>query len=684
MPTSRTSEVQAAGLRSNADPRRLLHAMILALAGAALAPGAAHADGADTDTLSLSLEDLMKVEVTSVSRKTQTLADTPAAAYVITADDIHRSGATSIPEALRLAPGVQVSAMGNDRWAVSIRGFADRLANKLLVLVDGRSVYTPLFSGVLWETLDVPLESIARIEVIRGPGASVWGANAVNGVVNIITRPAFESQGLEAAGAAGTELRGYGTLRYGWDVGPDTALSLRVAAQDVGDSRAAGSDEPAHDALQQRSLGASLEHLMESGRLRVQGSLAHSAAEDAVRSELSPPSLAYVPTTQHTDSEYLRATWEGALRDGRQSTLQADVTHNDLDHALLGEQRTTANLEFRQRALLGDRHDLVWGLAYRYTTDRLRPTTQFEIPRAEQSSLYSAFVQDDIVLRPERWRLSLGARLDHNEYSGLGAQPNLRLLWTPGPNQSAWLSLAHALRTPSRIEQGNALYRYPFPVTDPAMPLPAIGESETGPIGDERLNAIDVGWRSRLGAYASLDLAAFYGDYDELRGFEPGVPYVIPPGYLVIPILANNDVSSDQYGAEASLDWRVRPEWRLQANYSWLKSSQDMAGGALPQELTAVSPTHQFSLRSSLDLPHGLAWDLWLRAVSEIPAFDVPGHVELDMRFAWRAGEQLEVSLVGQNLLAASHREFGALLIQSEPARIERGAYLRLDWKPGR
>ncbi len=637
----------------------------------------------DTDTLNLGLEDLMKVVVTSVSKKSQTLADTAAAAYVITADDIHRSGATNLPEALRLAPGVQVSALGNNKWAVSIRGFADRFANKLLVLVDGRSVYTPLFSGVLWETLDVPLETIARIEVIRGPGASIWGANAVNGVINIITRPAFDAQGGELALAGGTEMQGYGMARFGWTLGPDTALSLRAMAENAGPSQTPDGRDGYDDWLNQ-SFGFGLEQLLDASTLRVEGSAARSLAGDAAMTDLDPPSADYTPFTQRSENQSLMARWDTQHKAGPQQMLQFYATHSILDHVMLLEHRTTVDLEYQQQVALGSSHDLIWGLGYRYSEDRIRDTPIVEVPdRSDIATLYSVYAQDEITLQPQRWRLSVGARLDYNDATHLGVQPNVRLLWTPDATQSAWISIARAIRTPSRMEQDRNVYRFPIPTLDVAMAPPTIIETITGPLQDEEVDALDVGWRGQLGAKASLDVAGFYYHYDDLRGGQIGPPAFIPPGYLIIPTQTDNSLNAHSYGAEVSLDWNVRPTWRLQANYSWLHMrvrGRDEPTQA-PSEVGDVSPTQQFSLRSALDLPHEVRWDAWLRAVSRIAVFDIPGYVTLDMRLAWAATRRLELSVVGQNLLDAAHPEFGSMYLETLPTEIERSAYARIDWK---
>jgi iron complex outermembrane receptor protein len=655
-------------------------ALLALLATAWSTPAAA------VDSLDLNLEELMSVVVTSAAKKSQTLADTAAAVHVISAEDIRRSGATNIPEALRLAPGVQVSAIGNNKWAVSIRGFADRFANKLLVLVDGRSVYTPLFSGVMWETLGLPLENVARIEVIRGPGASIWGANAVNGVINIITRSPFDVQGSQIAAAAGSELKGHGFVRHGWSPDPDTAVAVHAKLHDVDASRRLGGGAGADD-WQQFDAGFKMERLLEKGRLQVQGGAARSLAGDDVVMMTEPPAIYLERRTQRVSNGHLMGRWEGGSGTERQDSLQVYLESSDYKHAILAEQRTTADLEYQQQVKLGAAHDLTWGLGYRFSSDRIESSPLIRVAeRRRATSLYSLFAQDEITLQPERWRLSVGARLEHNDYTGFVIQPNLRLLWTPSTQTSAWASLARAVRTPSRIERGGAAYLRAYPLGDPLFIQPSVVKLVSERIGDEQLDALDFGWRHQLNRSTSIDLVAFYYRYDRLRGAALTAPQPMPTGYLLIETLDNNANRARQHGIEASLDWRATADWRLQAHYGWLKTKVITADLPLQtvSDYTDTSPVHQFSLRSSLDLGSSWRWDAWLRHVSRIdnPVFGtIPAFTTLDMRLAWQARKGLELSLVGQNLLDRVHPEYGSNFIQSSPAEIQRAVYLRADWK---
>jgi iron complex outermembrane receptor protein len=651
-----------------------------------LLPPIAHGDVTTADTLDLSLEELMNVVVTSVSKKEQTLGETAAAVYVISAEEIHRSGATNIPEALRLAPGVQVSAIGQNKFAVSIRGFADRFANKLLVLVDGRSVYEPLFSGVFWEALDVPLENIARIEVIRGPGASIWGANAVNGVINIITKSPFDDRDGRVAVAAGTELNAYGYVQRRFSPDPDTAIVVHANVRDYDAGRRVGDGEGADD-WRTGSAGFNLERLLDNGRLRVQGGVSRTRVGDELTVISAPPTNTLLTDTHTVSSEHLQGRWERRTGQDHEESIQAYLEHLDYQHTVLHQHRSTADLEYQQRLKLGDRHDVIWGLGYRFTTDHIDNSPMVAVSKQDRNtSLYSIYAQDEVTLIPARWRATFGARLEHNDYTRYVFQPNVRLLWSPNARNSAWLSLARAVRTPSRVEGGVSVYVQANPVGVPPLVPPSIVQALTPELENERLDALDFGWRHQLDSRASVDVAAFYYRYDNLRGAAMGRTTFVPtpfPGYVLVQTNSNNADSADVRGLEATIDWRPTENWRLQASDAllWMHSHTSAVAGQLPSTADGESPKNQFSLRSSLDLSHGLSWDAWLRYVSRIKSFNIPAFTTLDLRLAWHASKDIEISLVGQNLLDGAHQEFGSQFIQSTPSEVERGAYLKVDWK---
>lgn len=653
--------------------------------GLVLSTVASAVDVSDSSNLDLSLEELMSVVVTSVSKKEQTLAETAAAVHVITADDIRRSGATNVPEALRLAPGVQVAAIGNNKWAVAIRGFADRFSSKLLVLVDGRSVYTPLFSGVFWEGLSVPLEEIERIEVMRGPGAAIWGSNAVNGVINIITRSAHSGQG-QLALATGSELKSYAFARQAWRPDPDTAISVHARMFDKGSSQRRDDGGRSNDDWRGASAGFKFERMLSRGTLMLNGGVSRTRADDELFTfQLSPqtgmPFERFENVREHADSDHLLARWENVDDDGSEDSLQMYLEHARFNHSFIKQSRATADIEYQSRIRFGERHDLTWGVGYRHHRDRIDGSFQINVgERRSSTSLYSVFVQDEITLQPERWRVIVGARLEHNDYTGYGFQPNARLLWTPDARNSLWMSAARALRTPSRIERGGKIV---VGMGDFGPDLPLVLRFDTPALDDERVDAIDVGWRHQFNPATSVDLTLFHARHTRQRGAAlEGEPPLVPPGYLLFAAVSNNDNYSNVSGLEVGVDWRASRDWRLQAHYSWVRDEVGIgkAPGQVFSNYAGATPRHQFSLRSAVDLGPNLQWDTWLRYVSEVAVHSVPAYTTLDMRLAWKAQKNLTLALVGQNLLDPVHPEYGNSFVLSRTAELERAVYLRADW----
>jgi len=662
------------------------------LLGLMLAAPLAHAEIAKLDSLDLSLEELMNLVVTSVSKKAQTLAETSAAAYVIKAEDIRRSGATNIPEALRLAPGVQVAAIGQNRWAITIRGFNSRFANKLLVLVDGRAIYSPAFSGVYWEHNDIPIENIERIEVIRGPGGSLWGANAVNGIINILTYSAKDTQGGLLSAAAGDELKGMGMARYGWALDDETYLRLHATGKSVdGGEAVAGGDGP--DYWKSKQAGFRLDTKREGDSYSLQGALSDYEAGDSITG--FTPGIPYFNTV-NTDgagkTAHLLGKWERPTDTGSHS-LQAFIDHTDNNMGVARYRNDTFDLEY-QRQITGDTHDLVWGLGYRVSKDRVDSTQNlfFATDSRKTFSLFSAFIQDEITLVPERWRLTLGSRFEHNDFTGLEVQPNVRLLWTPSQQDSLWAAVSRAVRTPSRGELASTVFIAPptfdYSSMPPSMLIPAIATVGDPNMQAEKLTALDLGWRRQWHDTLSSDVAAFYYRYADLRGGVPGAPLVLGTDpYL--PLYVTNAIGAESYGLEASLDWMPQSNWRLQANVSLFQiNSHDAELGANDSEFIGASPSHQIFLRSSLDITSKLQWDVWLRHVGKLSGGSlsngcdvVPAYTSLDMRLAWKPQRDMEIALVGQNLLDSSHPEFVTLSMLSAQVNIQRGVYLKADWK---
>ncbi|PXW93419.1 iron complex outermembrane receptor protein [Sphaerotilus hippei] len=648
---------------------------------------------AELEVTQLSIEALMDMEVTTVSRKTQRLTDTAAAAFVLTADDIQRSGATSIPEALRAVPGLQVARISSSHWAVSARGFNGRFANKLLVLVDGHSVYSPLYSGVFWEAEDLPLEDIDRIEVIRGSGAALWGANAVNGIINIITRSARRTQDTLVTALAGDENRSIVTVRHGARVDDDTHFRLWARASD---RKAAlhGSEQRGADALQAARAGFRLDRESDATQSRLIGQIHDtSAGQILLIPQLTAPYVAATPTSQVNRGTHLLGRHEWTFGDGSQGSLQGyiDQSHISLPEVLT-EDRSTVDLDFQHRLSPDERQDVIWGLGYRRSSDHIRSAgVPVDLrPERRTAELFSAFVHDEITVMPGTWKVVIGSKFEQSTYSGLEIQPQLRSLWSLSPTQSVWAAVSRAARTPSRAELGvNATLAVlpPMSAGNPT-PMPLVAYTAANPdLDSESVVALELGYRTLLAPAVSLDVAAFHGRYRDLRAgrslgtepvFEGGSPY---PSYLRYNSTTSNSLKARETGVEVALDWHVTPSWRLQSAWTWLdvgaSRNGDPANDASAIDAEGTNPRNQLSLRSSLDLGPDWQVDGWLRHVTRLPATRIAAYTELDLRLAWRVTPRLELSLAGQNLLHRQHAEYASDQLPSQDMQIPRSVHLK-------
>lgn len=668
--------------------------VLVFLLGCFLPMTVAAAEISSNQLLNLNLEDLMKIKVTTASRHPQNLNQVPAAVFVITQDDIRRSGATSIPEALRMAPGVDVARIGTDKWAISIRGFNGRFADKLQVLIDGRSVYNPLFAGVQWEQQDTLMEDIDRIEVIRGPNAAVWGANAVNGVINIITKKAAETQGTLFSAGGGSFEHGFVGARYGAKINDDT--HYRVYAKGfTRDNMSTVTGQTANDAWHSARGGFRLDHSRGIDQFTLQGDVFYNAFGDRLdKTQLISPIIQAETARGHNEGGNIRFRWDRTLSE--QSSIMLQTYYDRVDYRLLTSSVFRAesfDIDFQHRFPLWNRHDLTWGGNYRLYHNKVSDNELISFgPRQQTNHLASAFIRDEITLIPNLVKLTLGSRFDHNDFTGMEIQPNARLMLTPDEKSSLWFAVSRAVRIPSRAENDilfNARTLTSFPGVPLALPIPILTQlTGSSNFSAEKLLAYEVGFRHQFSPQASLDVAAFYNDYSQLRDLSSGFPsfHAGFPPYLILPILLNNKASGHTYGVETSMDWRPHEKWRLQANYTYidmhirsdspLKQFDPTTGSA-----NAVSPQHQISTRSHYDFSDRLQLNLWLRYVSSIDFYRLPGYVTMDARLAYRPKRNIELFVVGQNLFSQNHREFVSDFIPSFPTYIPRGVYAGVEWR---
>ena len=650
------------------------------LALGVLAASAAPASGQHppSDLGAMTLEELMDVQVTTVTRSPERAMSVPAAIHVITSEDIERSGATSLPELLRLAPGMQVARIDAGLWAIGTRGFADRLARSMLVLVDGRAVYSPLFAGTYWETQDLVLDDIERIEVIRGPGGTLWGSNAVNGIVSIVTKAARETQGPLVAAAVGSEDRFQGTARYGGSLGDNGFLRGYVTGFDRASQFNTG--EIDYDSWRMVQSGFRLDsELGESRRLTLQGDAYTSRVGHFVRAtSLTPPFLDVRADEVPLRGANLLGRLAGPVGDRFDVQLQTWYDWTDREEYPVSETRETFDVDLQLRHDLGT-HDLAWGLGYRYSTDEIATVPTTSLPSGSEA-LVSGFVQDEIALASDRLRLTLGAKLEHNRYSGLEIQPSARAVWLVNPSNSWWAAVTRAVRRPSRVERSYATTSILDP-TGPAF-VRLLPNPDFEP---ERLLAYETGYRMRPSERTYFTLSAFYNQWDELLSTELGEVFQeAPPPRTIYPVSFENGIDGTTFGVEVTADVRPLPRWRWIATYSLLRVEMTPEPGStdITQEsrYEGGSPRHQVRMRNSLDLPGGISLDWHLRYVSELPDVDIPEYATSDVRLAWLLTEGLELEAVGRNLHDAHHPEWPG---ESGGANveIERSLYVGFTWR---
>ncbi len=629
----------------------------------------------------LSLEQLGEIEVVTASKQPVQVNKTPAAIYVITQEDIRRSGATSLPEALRLAPGVEVARIDSVKWSIGIRGFGSRLSRAVLVLLDGRTVYSPLFHGVYWEVQDTMMEDIERIEVIRGPGGTIWGANAVNGVINIITKKAKDTQGVLASGGGGNLDQVSGEARYG---GKDGNVDYRAYVKGSSVGPEYHSDGSNFDNWSREQGGFRADWTPDSrDTATLQGDIYDSRMGESNRiTSLTPPFSFISNQVADLSGGNVIASWDRTLGDGSGFHLETYYDRFNREQSTQAEFRDTFDLDFVRYFKL-KKTQFTWGVGARISIGRVPevvPTYTFN-PFRRTDQLYSAFVQDEIPIMGDRLTLTVGTKILHSAFAGFDFEPSARLLYAPSATTSFWGAATRAVRTPSDIEED--LTNITLRSSNPLAFNVTTGDTQ---FMSEVLIGYEAGYRHLFSKQVSIDVAVFRNYYSHLSSLEAGVPYFDDSGpypHMVYPFVNGNGVHGTTTGFEIIGNWKPASWWRLQPSYAYLDMDLSTIAGSTDtstvNSLEGSSPRHEVMVQSYLDLPHKFEFSQIYRYVSNLPAQLVGAYQTVDARVAWHPNQHLEFSLTGQNLLQPHHPEFGG--DPGLPVGIRRTFFAALTWR---
>lgn len=655
----------------------LLGVILLSAAPGALAQ---EMNSGETNALKkLSIVELTQVEITSVSRTRESLGGAAAAVAVVTQQDFERSGARTVPDALRGLPGIYVGQRNSNSWAVGSRGFSSISSEKLLVLSDTRSIYTPLFSGVQWDVQNYIVEDLDRIEVIRGPGATLWGSNAVNGVINITTKNARDTQGLYLEAGGGNEERATIAARQGGTIGDRGYFRVFGQYFDRDSSFLADTSSPddwhmAHAGFR-TDWDVSADDAVTLQGDWYEGKVGQVGPAVTIVGRPGPAR----PLRAQLSGGNVLGRWRHTVDDDSNFEFRAyyDRTHRD-DPSFLDEL-DTVDLDFQHHFAL-QAQQVIWGLNYRMTANRNVGKGVFRVdPSDANDNLFGGFVQDRIAIR-DSLHLTVGTKLEHNDFSGFEIQPSGSLAWDLSSTQTLWGAISRAVRAPTRLERDVAIDVTDASV-DPVWRL--LGNRD---FTSEKLLAYELGYRWQASKRLAVDLASFLNRYRGLASLELGTAFVDPrDGRTVVPIINENLSDGRAAGFEALVTFSPVESWRLTASYSNLSlkiepHGQDLNRGRFAEGST---PRNQFGLRSAIDLA-GFQIDAFLRHIGAIrhdpqivTGEGIPAYTELDLRIA-RAWNRIELALAGRNLLHAHHPEFGS---PAHRGQIERSVYASIAWR---
>ena len=655
------------------------------------APQAPAQSAGQRDLSLVPIEDLMNIEVTSVSKKEQKMSQAAAAIFVITPEDIRRSGAKNIPDLLRMVPGMDVSQINANTWAVSARGFNDQFSNKLLVLIDGRAVYTPLLGGVNWDTQGVPLEDIDRIEVIRGPGATIWGANAVNGVINIVTKRAADTPGALITAGGGSEGQVEGTVQYGGTIKEKTNYRIFANYLNYGSLPAFGGGS-GQDNLNLLHGGFRADsRISSSDSLTVQGDL-YTGQEGATIIHIfsvAPPVVGNLNVDNQLSGGNILGRWNHTFSSRSDTTFQFSYENYERTGPESDETRSTIDFDFNHHWALGSRQDVVWGAGYRRTWDQdVGTVDQAFNPPNTALQLFTFFAQDTVTLQPDRVFLTAGTKVENSYFTGFDLEPSARLAWTPFNWMTLWSAVSRAMRSPAQRDTSlnAALAVFPDPAgSNTPVEVILFGNPK---FQAEHVVAYEVGFRAQPNTRFSIDVSTFFNHYDHLSTLEPEPEIFEPspaPARFVVPITFGNLMYGTTEGGELSANLKLTDRWTLSPGYAFLEMHLHTQPSSLDTtsvtEYQDSSPQHQVQLRSHVNLSHGLSWDASAYFVSELQVQGVAAYTRIDTQLRWQFAERGEFSLVGQNLLQDRHLESMDALTLVNSSLIKRNAYAKFTWR---
>lgn len=618
------------------------------------------------DFLDLTIEELMDLKITTVLKKQDTLFETPAAITVLTSEDIRRSGHQSIPEVLRMVPGIHVAKIDSSSWAISARGFNSIYSEKLLVLIDGRSLYTPLFSGVYWDIQDLMLEDVEQIEIIKGPGGTLWGTNAVNGIINIITKKTQDTQGTLVTGGYGNEEHGFSGLRHGGKLGENAYYRVYTKYFNRDEAVYANGDH-ANDRSDMLREGFRIDwDSSDQDYFTLQGDFFDGHSGQRVKQTI--PGLKY-QTDDHADVRGWNtlARWTRTFSETSDISLQFYYDRTERKEIFLNEARDTFDIDFQHRFQLSDRHNLIWGLGYRHTGDNLDNSYTISFnPSSRNEELFTGFVQDEITVVDDRLKLIVGTKIEKNDYTGYEFQPSARLLWTPNEKNTVWASFTRAVSTPSRT------YAH---ITNRFNEGPAMQFTGSSDLKSQEVKAYELGYRVKSKDNLFFDFTLFYNEYDHLFTLENN-----PTPFSMI---YDNKMYGETYGTEIAAHWQVNDNWKLAGGNSFLIMKLRTEDSSTNTTMTSIrekeSPRNIFHIRSQYNLYEDLEFNTTLYYVDSVPEYDIPSYARLDMGLTWHVNRNMDFSIIGQNLLDRSHPEYGVGgRISTE---VQRGIFGKFTWR---